>query len=137
MSSTSAGTRWSDADQEVLMSLHRVVRQHDEAEFSTCSSWSDAVHAYNIQNQQAGEVAFSLMYFPSSSNSRPTEATPPISSSCQPRLVTHAQITTVLTDLCHHPADSGGFVWIDLIDLSSLPSLACHYDIHDACLRGK
>ena len=130
----STGSPWSEVDQTVLMTLHRLVRLHDEAEYSSSSRTrtTDAVHAYNLDDDQyAFRTAFSLLTFPSSSNSH--SAVAPISS-CQPRQVTHAQIDSVLTDLCK--LTDAGFVWIDLVDLSSLPILARHFDIHDACLRG-
>ena len=130
----STGSPWSEVDQTVLMTLHRLVRLHDEAEYSSSSRTrtTDAVHAYNLNDDQYDfRTAFSLLTFPSSSNSH--SAVAPISS-CQPRQVTHAQIDSVLTDLCK--LTDAGFVWIDLVDLSSLPILARHFDIHDACLRG-
>ena len=117
----SNGTSWSEIDQAVLTSLHSLVRQHDEAEYSSCST-TEAFHIYNKDTQHVTDTAFSLLTFSSSSNSSHTTA----------RKVTHAQISSVLTDL----TSSEGFVWIDLVDLSSLPILARHYDIHDACLRG-
>ena len=129
---TSFGTSWSEADQAVLTTLHRLVRQHDEAAYSSSCSRTEAAHAYNSEDQQGCQTAFTLLTFPSSSNGPTTEVP---SSSCQRRQVTHAQIDTVLSDL-RNLTDSG-FVWIDLVDLSSLPILARHYDIHDACLRGR
>ena len=122
----SNGTSWTEIDQAVLTSLHSLVRQHDEAEYSSCST-TEALHSYNKDTQHVTDIAFSLLTFSSSSNSSHTTTR---------KITHHAQISTVLTDLTVQQTGSAGFVWIDLVDLSSLPILARHYDIHDACLRG-
>ena len=108
---------WTETDQAVLSSLH--------AEYSCCSRNED-LNTYNKDAQQhVTGTAFFLMTFRSSLNSH-TEA----------RQVAHSQISTTLSDLTAQTTGYVGFVWIDLVDLSSLPTLAHHYDIHEACVRG-
>ena len=123
----SNGTSWTEIDQAVLTSLHSLVRQHDEAQYSSCSR-TEALYSYNKDTQHVTATAFSLLTFPSPSSSNSSHTTA--------RKIIHAQISTVLTDLTVQQTGSEGFVWIDLVDLSSLPILARHYNIHDACLRG-